>query len=544
MTDSAESQPPSRFSIPNATRFVAAAFLLGLSVDYLFYDKPLGLSFPLFIGFGSLALLALALVERVRPALSGLWLVIPISAFAAMVYVRAEPLTTFVNVAVTLALGALWVRAFAHGRLFHFGLLDFVINFILAVMETILRPWPILLDAVEQAASRESGRRVWLPIARGLLIALPFLCLFSALLSAADLIFADRLRDVLEWLNLDNIPELVAHSLTIALASLVAIGVLAQAIRPFSRYSLVGAERDLLPRPLGLIESGIVLGSINLLFAAFVAIQFRYLFGGTANITEAGYTYSEYARKGFGELTAVVFITLLILLALASLTRRATRSEGAAFIGLNVIMIAFVGVIVVSALQRLLLYEEIFGFTRLRTYSHVAIIWLGALFVPYLVALAAGRLRWFAPGALFCIIGFTATLNGLNVDRFIAERNIDYYHRNGKLHANYLITLSDDVLPELMPLFSRNDSAVADVLGPGLLCRADRLAREYADAPWQSAHLSHRAASDALRELPLSRWRIYRHPYGDFVYVGANRVTCSELLYSGVLEPGLTSEYR
>lgn len=544
MTDSADSQPKPRFSLPNPARFVALALFLGFAVDFLLYDKSLGLSFPVFIGLGVLALLGLALVERVRPALSSLWLVVPMLAFAAMVFVRAEPLTTFVNVAVTLSLGALLARTFADGQLFRFGLLDFVINYFLAMAETALRPWPILLDAAEQAAARENGRRVWLPVARGILIALPFLCLFSVLLSAADLVFADRLQDALEWLNLDNIPDLVAHTMVITLSTIAAVGVLAQAMRPFSRYSLVGADRDILPRFLGLIESGIVLGSINLLFGAFVVIQFRYLFGGVTNITEAGYTYSEYARRGFGELTLVVSITLLALLALSAMTRRSTRSESLAFIVLNVIVVALVGVMIVSALERLLLYEGIFGFTRLRTYSHVAIIWLGMLFVPYLIALLAGRPRWFAPGALFVVVGFTATLNGLNVDRFIAARNIDYYNRNGKLHTNYLVTLSDDALPELLPMLDRNDPAVTDVLGPGLACRADRLALGYASTPWQSTHLSHRAAQESLSALPLYRWRVYRHPYGDFVYVGEDRATCAALLQSFVLEPGLTSEYR
>lgn len=544
MTDSTDSQSKPRFSVPNPARFVALALLLGFSVDFLFYDKPVGVSFPVFIGLGALVLLALALAERVRPAFSRLWLIVPMAAFSVMVFVRAEPLTTFVNIVVTFALGALLVRTFAHGQLFNFGLLDFVLNYFLAIAETILRPWPILLDAGEQSASQGSGRRVWLSVARGLLIAAPFLCIFSVLLSAADLVFADRLKDVLEALNLDNIPELAAHTVVIVVSALAILGVLAQAIRPFSRYTLIGADRDLLPRFLGLIESGIVLGSINVLFAAFVVIQFRYLFGGTAAITEAGYTYSEYARRGFGELTLVVFITLLILLVLSAITRRAARSESLAFIALNAIMVALVGVMVISALERLLLYEGIFGFTRLRTYSHVAILWLGMLFVPYLIALVAGRLRWFAPGALFVVVGFAATLNGLNVDRFIAARNIDYYNRNGKLHTNYLITLSDDVLPELMPLLDRNDSAVTDVLGPGLACRADRLKREYAETSWQSTHLSHQAARDTLSSLPLWRWRVYRHPYGDFVYVGEERTTCAVLLESFVLEPGLTSEYR
>ena len=53
---------------------------------------------------------------------------------------------------------------------------------------------------------------------------------------------------------------------------------------------------------LGLIEVATLLISVDLLFLVFVWIQFAYLFGGQANITLEGYTYAEYARRGFFEL--------------------------------------------------------------------------------------------------------------------------------------------------------------------------------------------------------------------------------------------------
>ena len=70
-------------------------------------------------------------------------------------------------------------------------------------------------------------------------------------------------------------------------------------------------------------------------------------------------------------------MTLGILLALSTLVKREDRKTIITFNALNFLMVALVGVVVVSALQRLLLYESIFGFSRLRTYSHVATIWLG-----------------------------------------------------------------------------------------------------------------------------------------------------------------------
>ncbi len=41
-------------------------------------------------------------------------------------------------------------------------------------------------------------------------------------------------------------------------------------------------------------------------------LQFTYLFGGTDNINVEGFTYSEYAVRGFFELVAVAVISLIL----------------------------------------------------------------------------------------------------------------------------------------------------------------------------------------------------------------------------------------
>src|SRR6185369_16696657 len=73
---------------------------------------------------------------------------------------------------------------------------------------------------------------------------------------------------------------------------------------------------------IGIIESLIVLGSVDLLFAAFVLIQFAYFFGGQRNISLEGLTYSDYARRGFFELVAVSVLTLALVLLLEGATLR------------------------------------------------------------------------------------------------------------------------------------------------------------------------------------------------------------------------------
>ena len=84
---------------------------------------------------------------------------------------------------------------------------------------------------------------------------------------------------------------------------------------------LLGTECDLSTRvrqqwfSLGIIELGVPLGLLNLLFLSFVLVQVRYFFGGAASVAlTPGLTYSEYARRGFFELVAVSALVLPLLL--------------------------------------------------------------------------------------------------------------------------------------------------------------------------------------------------------------------------------------
>ena len=58
-----------------------------------------------------------------------------------------------------------------------------------------------------------------------------------------------------------------------------------------------------------------MLGLLDALFLAFVAVQARYFFGGTQRLALLELTYAEYARRGFFELLAVAGLVVPLLLA-------------------------------------------------------------------------------------------------------------------------------------------------------------------------------------------------------------------------------------
>jgi len=218
-----------------------------------------------------------------------------------------------------------------------------------------------------------------------------------------------------------------------------------------------------------------VLGAVDLLFASFVASQFRYLFGGQSAIVQAGYTYSEYARRGFGELVAVAFLSLGMIVFLSTWSHRKYPSL---FLGLSAALVGLVGVMLASALTRLLLYEHAYGFTRLRTYTHAGILWLGFLFGLFLLLLWRGRLNFIGLAVVVAGVGWAATLGILGVDGFIVSQNGTRLAAGGELDTTYLAQLSDDAVPDLVRLARAAPPAVRQELLAGLACRAAILSAE------------------------------------------------------------------
>jgi hypothetical protein len=499
LTENEKERKPSTFHYP--VWLTIGALILGLSVEILFDGHALGVSFPIWATLCVLTMLGMAAREGVRPTWPEAGLAILILFFSILTFLRLEPLTVFLNIVLTMALFALWVRTFRDERLLDFGWLDFGWTFIIVPLEAWIRPWPVAQTAWRQVVGERGERSQFMALLRGLLLAFPILVVFAALLVSADLVFADYVENALRWFDLERLADWFRRFLVVIVSGIFFLGALVSALRERGERSAIDIRHPLLSPFIGFIESMVVLGAVDLLFVGFVAIQFAYLFGGQENITAAGYTYSEYARRGFGELVAVAFLSLGLIMALGTWVKRQEKRHNTWFNGLSVALVGLISVILISALKRLLLYENAYGFTRLRTYTHVAIYWMGFLFVVFLVLLITGHLRRFALAAALCAVGFVTTLNLLNIDAFITTRNITRLAETGAIDIDYLSTLSNDAMPGLIPLAQESPSWVRAELLPYLACRQTLLSDRDERISWQSYHFSHVKAQKVLTEI-------------------------------------------
>ena len=278
---------------------------------------------------------------------------------------------------------------------------------------------------------------------------MPIVLILAALLASADPIFNQNFEAILKLFRIEKLGEYLFRAFYILILGYFLAGTYLHAYTSSKDDQLIGLEKPWLPPFLGWIESIIILLGIDLLFAFFVGIQFKYFFGGQTNIHIDGFTFAEYARKGFSELVIVAVISLLIMQVLNSIGKRQTGKQSTIFTSLSVGLVVLICVILISAFQRLQLYEGAYGFSRLRTYTHVFMIWIGVLLAAIVVLEILKKSRMFALAVVLAAFGFGITLNIMNVDGFIARQNIARAVSGSDLDVAYLVSLSNDAIPEL-----------------------------------------------------------------------------------------------
>jgi hypothetical protein len=419
-------------------------------------------------------------------------------------FMRAEPMTVFLGVLFTILLAGLGAISYLGGRWPRYSLADYAARFAGLFGSMIARPIAFRLQVhKEEQESGVTGPRtnLW-PVVRGVVIAIPILAIFGGLLASADQIFGNELNGFFKlFFEVDKIPEYIFRLVYILFFAYAIAGTFLHASSKSRDEKLLGLEKPLVPQFLGFPETTIIMGSVIVLFTAFVVVQFRYFFGGQANLSVGGLTDSEYARRGFGELAAVAFLSLLMILGLSTITSRQLPTQRRVFSILSSVLVILVMVILVSAYQRLRLNEMAHGFFRLRTYSHVFYIWLALLLVAVAILEILHRERAFALAALIAAMGFAVSLTALNVDAFTAQQSVNRASSGYFFNVPDITSLSTDSVPVLVDAYLNPSlpKSLHEQIGVTLFCRAN--ARSAPKAPvgdWRSFNFSRWEADQAM----------------------------------------------
>jgi hypothetical protein len=107
-------------------------------------------------------------------------------------------------------------------------------------------------------------------------------------------------------------------------------------------------------------------------------------------------------------------------------------------------------VIMISAVQRMRLYQNEYGLTELRLYTTAFMGWLAVVFLWFAATVLRGQRNHFAFGALVVGFGMIATLHFLNPDGFIVRTNVARAEAGRRFDVSYAVSLSADAAPALV----------------------------------------------------------------------------------------------
>jgi two-component system sensor histidine kinase BaeS len=327
-----------------------------------------------------------------------------------------------------------------------------------------------------------SGMQAWLPAARTAALSAVLLLVFGALFASADALFASWMNALTPDITLKDLPARAV------LATFIAAGTLAAA---FVALAPPAVDRLRLPRGTRRNEfewlAPVLV--VDAVFLAFLIAQATAMFGGHDYLRQTtGLTYAEYVHEGFGQLTVAAMLTLTVV---AWAARKATPGRRRDFV-LGALCVMTI-VVVVSALYRLHLYEEAYGYTRLRLLVSVFEGWLGVVVVLVIVAGVVGVRRWLVPVAVRLGAAGLLGLALVNPDLYIAQHNIaraDASSVSVGIDWKYLGELSTDAYPALVRLPDEQFEC------------ATRYSAELGDDDWLAWNLSRERARDLMAGRP------------------------------------------
>ncbi|PKM68908.1 MAG: hypothetical protein CVU95_02160 [Firmicutes bacterium HGW-Firmicutes-2] len=281
----------------------------------------------------------------------------------------------------------------------------------------------------------------------GMIIALPILLVASALMTSADAAFGELMHQSFEILEMDVIWDTIERVVVFIIIACFFYGLSIYLIRS-TQIKMEKTEVTSAPvvnhEVIPVLVGGTVLLLLNLLYLIFAYVQIRFLFLAQSTELLKNYDYASYAREGFFELLVLSILNTLGVL----FVKKFVKSSLVIRIGLTVTVFCTY-IMVASSFYKMYLYESMYGYTRLRLYVYLILLFM-AIFMS-LIALGIWRphykvIEW---GIMVGLV-YYLVISFVNIDGMIVRNNLRQFEETGNLDLYYLTTLSEDGMPDLI----------------------------------------------------------------------------------------------
>ena len=193
----------------NKRYLLAVSLLLGVTWDFLFWEKTPGISYPLYVIICLAAGFVLLRSGNHHPSRINFFHFGVIVLFSSLTFFRKEFFTRFGNFAVSFLFILLLSGTYKSGAWVNSNLLDYLKKIFHFLGQLIVLPWISIIPEKKKPDEVKFDIRssVFWKIIRGLLLSIPILIVFLILLASADLIFARQLENILQFFSIHDLIE-------------------------------------------------------------------------------------------------------------------------------------------------------------------------------------------------------------------------------------------------------------------------------------------------------------------------------------------------
>ena len=265
-----------------------------------------------------------------------------------------------------------------------------------------------------------------------------------SLLCSADNEFAKIFSTIFKDINIFNVSELTGRIIIIIIAFFYFAGFFMNMLD--KENGLKEFEKDEKAEKKESYTIRMMITVLNLVYLVFCFTQIKVLF------TEQNIKYSEFARKGFFQLMIVSLINIVMILKANNKNLKETEKQEKYKKTMCIVMVIFTLIIIISAFARMTLYQQNYGYTRLRILVDYTLITEIILLIPTIIYILKNKIDLIKTYFVI-IITMYCLVNFINIDKIIMKNNFNRYKETGYIDLNYIMEMNNsDLIEQLLEL--------------------------------------------------------------------------------------------
>ena len=459
-----QQNPYNKLSNDRAGLLLIVSLVTGIVYNTLFFKKDIGVSFFIFIIY-SLVIFTFVtykinkanFYKRVNDKkIWILFILISILLLSARLFISSNDVFNFFCVITVIGLSITYcgiISGQLHQVFEDINWVGYVIKSIFEPIGFIFKPFMYIGEILKSKKknNNEKANNKSKKIFIGVLISVPILLIIIPLLASADYVFSNYFENMWEWLDKlflkQSIKDIFNYTLLFVVIFIFSFGFKYMFFRNKEENKMTNYKIEKTKISFDGTIFLTILVLVNIVYIVFCFVQFKYLF--SQNTLPEELSYAQYARKGFAELVFVSIINYSLLMLSIICTKDLKRLGHIIRKILLVVLSIATFIMIYSSYYRMNLYENYYGFTRLRLIVYTFLLYEAIMIFLTLTYIIIGKVKLFKTAVVLAIIMFT-TLNYINVDKLIVNENIKRYSETNKIDLDYLLTLSYDSLPQII----------------------------------------------------------------------------------------------